>query len=720
MLATIFLGYPSFSKFRKIKSALFKTLSCFIFLSGPWHFAIASALSDATSLHLDAVKELRVDHSPSGNVRAVFGPIRNPIPSKLVQTDVTAAAAGFFRYHADAFSLQPETTFELTHKGRTTQGQLYVRLAQRHKGIRVLWSEAVLRYYDPSTIRHAIFDFDPSVDDISLVPTLSEQDALERARKFVPNGDVNGPIELVLYPSEMDHRLKQDMLAWAIGISGTDWKGNFRSVALLIDAHGGRILKNIDRVMESVETAEVYVYDTAPQGGSESCPHGHSGSLVPYPSIHRDIDMLYVFLLPESTISSYHYFSHNFQWRSLDNDDQDLKACAHLRGDGAWYDVGLEMIAFGRGWVTQDIVTHEFTHGIEHHLHQANETTPFPYTGLRGAISESFADVFGAFHDDLNWTIGEWSPRGTIRNLQEPGLIFRCLPGNPDLDRPCPDHVKDLYCGRENACGTHFNNNILNHAAYELATNWNPDSAGDNREEVGKIYFDVLRTELTSQSGFLDVRKGVVGEVADRYNTTKITAAQMAFDDVGLVEDWETPIDCLTDDVCDGSGPGQGGSCLTELYIEEEETGGMDTTDSFSDDATSYTTLMQETIKLRNEVLSKSDLGKHYMNSYDSHVSSMAWVLLTNPRIFNAGSVVFPAFLPGILELRRVSDTSTIVTQDLIDKMEGFLEDVAKATDDSSLSTMLNTELDRLDWDALAGKTFAEAWEYMIENIELP
>ena len=710
MLATIFLGYPSFSKFRKIKSALFKTLSCFIFLSGPWHFAIASALSDATSLHLDAVKELRVDHSPSGNVRAVFGPIRNPIPSKLVQTDVTAAAAGFFRYHADAFSLQPETTFELTHKGRTTQGQLYVRLAQRHKGIRVLWSEAILRYYDPSTIRHAIFDFDPSVDDISLVPTLSEQDALERARKFVPNGDVNGPIELVLYPSEMDHRLKQDMLAWAIGISGTDWKGNFRSVALFIDAHGGRILKNIDRVMESVDTE---VYDTR-HGGSVECPGGQFGSLVSYPSFDWDIHALYDFL-SKSPLASYWYFRENFFWYSLDNNDQKLKACAHL-GRGAFYHPKSEMFTFGTGWVTQDIVTHEFTHGIEHHIiREAEGTTTFPYKGLRGAISESFADVFGAFHDDQNWTVGEGTP--AIRNLEEPGRISQCLPHLSDLKRPCPDHVKDLYCGTQNDCGIHFNNNILNHAAYKLATNWNPDSPGDNRREVGKIYFDVFRTKLTSQSGFLDVRKGVVREVEDHRYLTKIPAAKQAFDDVGLVEDWETPIDCL---VCDVPGSREGGSCLTELYIEEEETGGMDTTDSFSDDAASYTTLMQETIKLRNEVLSKSALGKHYMNSYDSHVSSMAWVLLANPRIFNAGSVVFPAFLPGILELRRVSDTSTIVTQDLIDKMEGFLEDVAKATDDSSLSTMLNTELDRLDWDALAGKTFAEAWEYMIENIELP
>ena len=42
------------------------------------------------------------------------------------------------------------------------------------------------------------------------------------------------------------------------------------------------------------------------------------------------------------------------------------------------------------------------------------------YQNQSGALDESFADIFGQFVDNANWTMGEGSAAGVLRDMSNP------------------------------------------------------------------------------------------------------------------------------------------------------------------------------------------------------------------------------------------------------------------------------------------------------------
>ena len=670
------------------KSVSLKTTGAFFLLALliPQQLKSANPSLEETSLHQDALGELIVRRSSSGNVRAVFGAIRNPVSSKLIQTDPHEAAIAFFRYHADAFSVDSKTTFQPITSGQTTNGDLYVRFSQRYRGIQVLWRNAVVRYSDPSTIGHAIFDFDPSLDDISIVPTLNEEDVLAKAHRIIPNGTISKSAELIVYPSEIDPLLRRDVLAWKVSVSGNDQSGSFQSLMLVIDAHNGRLLEKINEIQE----VNRKIYDAGDVSSAQYLP----GNMLIRTETSDPSDDSEINLVFDRAGDSFNYFNTNFQWESFDGDDQDLVACARYDTNNAIYRSGeaslfnnVDLIAFSVNMATKDIVTHEFTHGVIDH------TASLIYQDLSGAVNESFADVFGAFHDDANWTVGEGSSVGIRRDLSNPSNANEVCLGN--VGEPCPDHIDETYCGGEDDGGVHHNSNILNHAAYEFAQVVGRDVAED-------IYFDALESCLTENSGFTDTRDCVVQMAGSAHGT----AAQEAFDDVGLTTSAEEP--------CNDDSGGDGGICAVSLYVSDESALDNDTKNN------SYSVFEEESYILRNEVFADSELGEYYTDLYYTKSTAIVDVLLANNQLFLKGGVIILANLPGLLELTGSSDTTVILTLDSIGQIEGFLKEISRATEDSSLSSTIDEELERFDWDDLAGKTYTEAWDHLVENVDVP
>jgi hypothetical protein len=111
--------------------------------------------------------------------------------------------------------------------------------------------------------------------------------------------------------------------------------------------------------------------------------------------------------------------------------------------------------------VADDIVAHEFTHGVTQH-----ESNLFSYY-QSGAISESLSDLWGEYYDQINgrgndaanvkWQIGEDAPAlGTKRSMSNP-LAF----GDPDKMSSV-----NYYEGEADSGGIHHNNGINNKAVY--------------------------------------------------------------------------------------------------------------------------------------------------------------------------------------------------------------------------------------------------------------
>ena len=131
---------------------------------------------------------------------------------------------------------------------------------------------------------------------------------------------------------------------------------------------------------------------------------------------------------------------------------------------------GTLYMLFGDGWAKDDVVGHEYTHGVT-----ANECN-LKYENASGAINEALSDIFGEFIDWSNnpagtdpdrWRIGEdvasWTGNNR-RSMSDPPLF---------LD---PDRISSTYyvqpvttpTNANDRGGVHTNSGIINKLAYLL------------------------------------------------------------------------------------------------------------------------------------------------------------------------------------------------------------------------------------------------------------
>lgn len=171
-----------------------------------------------------------------------------------------------------------------------------------------------------------------------------------------------------------------------------------------------------------------------------------------------------------------------------------------------------------------DVGGHEMSHGV------VQNTANLEYQGESGALNESFADIFGAMIERVNWKIGEdvsnpaIFPSGAIRDMSNPHNGRSSLGQNGYQ----PERVAEQYRGAEDNGGVHINSGIPNRAYYLFAT-----SVGIDKAE--RVFYRALTNYLTRSSEFIDLRLSVLKAAADLYGNTEVTAATNAFNTVGIV-----------------------------------------------------------------------------------------------------------------------------------------------------------------------------------------
>lgn len=124
----------------------------------------------------------------------------------------------------------------------------------------------------------------------------------------------------------------------------------------------------------------------------------------------------------------YDTFSTVLGRKSFDNQDGALIGRVNLpsqltRSDGrkpcekgnAWWNSGSKSMFYCAGWVSLDISAHEIGHGVVF-SHVPDMGRNFQM----GAINEGVADMFGMIVDSDDWNMGDESPIGIIRHLDDP------------------------------------------------------------------------------------------------------------------------------------------------------------------------------------------------------------------------------------------------------------------------------------------------------------
>ncbi|MBU1626443.1 M4 family metallopeptidase, partial [bacterium] len=225
---------------------------------------------------------------------------------------------------------------------------------------------------------------------------------------------------------------------------------------------------------------------------------------------------------------TYLFVNNMFNRNSFGGNGESIRAHIHYEKNlvNAYWSDALQGFLFGDGdgvqstylAGAQDIITHEFTHGI------TSYTSNLEYAFQPGALNESFSDIIASVHDNDDWLIGEdvWTPDipgDALRSMEDPNIYDQ------------PKYMSQFYYLNRNqdSGGVHINSGIPNYAFYLFAKEI-------GREKAGQIAFRGFTLYLTKFSQFIDAREACIHAALDLYgkDSNEVLAVMNAFLTVGI------------------------------------------------------------------------------------------------------------------------------------------------------------------------------------------
>ena len=209
-------------------------------------------------------------------------------------------------------------------------------------------------------------------------------------------------------------------------------------------------------------------------------------------------------------------------------------------------------------WNTDDIMGHEFTHGV------TQDEAGLVYSNESGALNESFSDIFGEMVE--SWTEGNCDflvggDRGAIRNM-----------GNPNAFNDPDTYLgTNWYTGTADNGGVHINSGVQNFWFYLVS------NGGSGTNDLGKSYnvtgitrfkardvaYRSLANYLTSSSTYIDARAASLHAAFDLYGacSAEIQAVGDAWHAVGV----ESQSAQYVNDVCGAVASGAFKQAISKL-----------------------------------------------------------------------------------------------------------------------------------------------------------
>jgi Zn-dependent metalloprotease len=434
-------------------------------------------------------------------------------------TDTAAErASAFIDQCGAAFGLADRSQVRLSKPPRRDAlGLEHVKFQQLHEGVPVTGAEFLvhLRGSRVMAANGRVLDQLPA----EMTPALTPEAAVEIAREIVARdraGTAQGarygaPRLEVFNRAFIEHKgSTPSRLAWFVEATGAALRE-----FIWIDARTGARLLNFSQLNAAVNRAVYDAVNTTNLPGSLVRSEGQP------PTADDDVNAAY-----DLAGVTYDYFLSKHGRDGLDGAGGVMALTVN------WYDPFQCPTTFWSGtagvfcffMVRDDLVGHELTHGVV----QA-EANLFSFT-QSGALSESFADIFGETIDlqqyvtgddtpEVRWLIGEdYSPSG-FRNLMDPVSL-----GNPGR----MGDALGFWCSGSTIDngGVHYNSTVPSHA-YALMVDggtYNGSSiTGIGLDKAARIQYRALTTYLTPSSGFLEDFSALNQSCSDLVGTAGIT-----------------------------------------------------------------------------------------------------------------------------------------------------------------------------------------------------
>ncbi len=483
-------------------------------------------------LKTQAGGRLRISfHAVTGQVRFLGADPAQPI--KGSQPLLPGAAPETV---ARAFLADYGSVFGLTDQGREltvmrseslSDGRSFVHFQQTVGNVPVMGGELIVQVGSGQGIISANGELLPHAK-AAATPRIAAGDARSRALQAVAKAD--GLALTDLSASEPALWIYDPALLGAPGaqLAQLVWRVEVRAASrsdvdelVLVDALHGGVTLHFNQVETSLDRR---IYDNVNDPSAGLPGKGPVRTEGQGATGIAEVDKAY-----DYAGDVYNYYQNNFGRDSLDGMGMPMivtvrycdpsSSCPYA--NAFWNG---QQMAFGQGFVTDDVMGHEMTHGVTDH-----ESHLF-YFMQSGAINESLSDIFGEFIDQTNgrgnddpsvkWLIGEDLPIGAIRSMSNPPLY-----GQPDRMTSsywdCADWATDNG-------GVHNNSGVGNKAAYlmvEGGTFNGHTVTGLGLTKTAKIWYEAATNLLTSGADYSDLSDSLIQACTDLVGTSGITSA---------------------------------------------------------------------------------------------------------------------------------------------------------------------------------------------------
>ncbi|KAF0106540.1 MAG: Microbial metalloproteinase [Chloroflexi bacterium] len=418
-------------------------------------------------------------------------------------TNVVERARNFLNTYQDLYRISNPDLGLAVRRVSEAESETDVVFYQTYKGIEVFGSDIVVtlagdRIY--STVG-ALLNGDLALDTTAFlsIPQAEESAVTDLG---LPNALVAGTTTLMIFdPSLLADAPPEAYLVWRVTISDpAPWQ-------FFVDAQSGLVVFKYPLTQDGAGLTDYDFEEFDALGGGYLDCYLFSGDHIGDESglerrwlSHPEAAAIWWYAR-----NTYQFFHDTFGRHSYDNDDSQLEVFIRGGVDNAHWISICNLAVFKVGWVGQDVVTHEFTHGV------INSTSGLVYANQSGALNESYADVMGALVDG-NWSVGEGRIGGG-------GVAFRDMSNPPVfLD---PDRMSNISMTAEDNGGVHTNSGITNKAAYLIAVGgaFNGRTiTGIGTGKMGALFYATM-TRLGSSAQFIDARNASV-RLADSWGSS--------------------------------------------------------------------------------------------------------------------------------------------------------------------------------------------------------
>ncbi len=432
----------------------------------------------------------RFGYDKDGWIQYLGAPAGYAFPATSSQTTPEVVAQTFLDDNRDLFGVTTSAVKFSVKRTKNLENRRFVRFEQTYAGIPV-FAAGILVQLDTANGIQAVFS-DLLTDtaridrnEISLSPSLTAEQIIDLVGERLEPKTAAMPVEvkalglLLFAPPVLD--LKGDIqLVWLVETQSEDvLEANRR---LLVDAHDGSVARDypryysLDRLIHDAGNMD---QDGPLVRAEGQAPIGLADANQAYDAIgdtysfylenHGRVGIGVLPLFPPFC----GYLTECATVRYCDPDDP-------CPWQNARWSEGSRRMYFGSGWAVDDVVAHEYTHGV------TDAESDLIYENTPGAINESFSDIWGEYVDLTNgrgndaaivrWVIGEDLVR-SLRDMEDPP--FR---GDPDrLSSPFyapsvsnPDDTNDFG-------GVHRNSGVSNKLCFLLTDG---DTLGFNGQTV--------------------------------------------------------------------------------------------------------------------------------------------------------------------------------------------------------------------------------------------